>query len=64
MLEAIAHAVFEILVRLVLWPVAILFSIPFVLIRAGYLMVSHKQTFSHAVEDGFAAVSSFFSRLP
>ena len=51
--EIIAGIVLEALVWIVLWPIVLISSTPFVLINACFLALSHKQRFRFAVADGY-----------
>ena len=51
--ETIAGIIVEALAWIVLWPVVLIISTPFVLINACFLALSHKQRFRFAVADGY-----------
>jgi hypothetical protein len=55
--EIIAGIILEALVWIVLWPVVIIISTPFVLINACFSALSHQQRFRFAVADGYSIVS-------
>ena len=42
---------------IVLWPIVLIISTPFVLINACFSALSHKQRFRFAVADGYYTVS-------
>ena len=61
MLQAILHSFvvrfFAYIAWAVLYPVAVLVSTPFILIRAWILALMHREKFGHAVSDGYSSLS-------
>jgi ABC-type uncharacterized transport system permease subunit len=61
MLDFIGEILFEVVLKLVLravlYPAALVFCTPFILVRALVLALRRRQRFRYAVEDGYDAVS-------
>ena len=64
MLDALLGAVIEgligLLLWLILWPVALIVSTPFVVVNALFAALSHKQRFFCAMADGYSSVTAFW----
>ncbi len=67
MIESIVSAVIEVALGLlwwlILWPMMIVVSTPFVMLYAGIAAIREHRRFSYAVTDGYSAVSNFWYKL-
>ena len=55
-LRAVLTDLLRFVLRIVLFPVALVLCTPFILIRAAVLALRRRETFTHAVADGYYAV--------
>jgi hypothetical protein len=61
-LGAILETLLEFLWWLILWPVALIVSTPFVLLYAALSAMHRKQRFSDALSVGYASVSDLWEK--
>jgi hypothetical protein len=62
MFDAIAGVVVEFLFGIILWLVALVICLPFILLWAFFKAATHRQRFLYALQDGFSSVSVFFGK--
>jgi len=62
MFDAISQAIIEILVKFVLWPVALVICTPFILVRTLFAVAYRRQKFSDVFSDGYLSVSEFWDK--
>jgi hypothetical protein len=55
--KILVEVVLKVVLRIFLYPAALAFCTPFILIRALILALRRRQRFPYAVEDGYSAVS-------
>ena len=62
MIDPMGEALIEVLLKFILWPVAMVLCTPFILIWGVFALVARKQRFTYAVSDGYLAVSEFWKK--
>ena len=60
MLDELARVVFRFILRLILFPIALLVCTPFILIRAAVLASRDQMKFTHAIADGYETVDVYW----
>jgi hypothetical protein len=60
MLDELVRVVFRFLLRLMLFPVALLVCTPFIVIRAVILASRNQMKFIHAIADGYETVDVYW----
>jgi hypothetical protein len=62
LLSSIVEAVFTLVWKFILWPVALVLATPAIFIYACVSTLRHRQHFMHAVADGYSGVSAFWEK--
>ena len=60
LLSSVVEAVFTLVWKFILWPLALIVATPVVVVHAGVLALRHRQHFMHAVADGYSGLSAFW----
>ena len=62
LLGSLVEALWTLVWKFILWPVFLILATPFLAVYALASALRHRQTFKHALYDGYSSLSAFWEK--